>query len=330
MTIVSQEDLKLYAAEVNSDNSDNGGLLSANIRLSSIKNNIFPDIYESERLAGTIKYRKVFWKVENISNKPLYFSRVVISRATNSEDYVTMMLGTQRNTQSELILDTQLRTYSSAKLSSPANIGSTTILAELESTDLIDTFQNGDAIWIGNDITEEIHENVNVTIEGTSVTINLDTGDQIVNTNYAINNSYVCAIMDCGEITTLFSSVLTTAVSGVYDETTYPILLDNIGTIEQDWTITMVNTNQFTCSGHKIGNIGVGSIDVNFTPVNPDFERPYFTLQFGGWGGSWISGDTFKFTTHPAAIPIWIKNVIPAGCTVALNNFELFLIGQSI
>jgi len=330
MTIVAKEDLKLYAAEVNSDNSDNGGIMSTNLRLTSIKNNILPDIYENERLMGVVKYRKVFWKIENIANKSLYFARMVISRATNSDDYVSMSLGTQIDTQSEMKLNTHLRTYSSAKLSLPANIGSTTIKAELESTDLSNTFQNGDAIWIGNDVTEEIHENVNIMIEGTSVTISLAAGDQIINTNYSKNNSYTCAVMSCGEVCTSVSSTTSTAISGNYNDSSYPILLDNIGTMEQDWTITMVNTNQFTCSGNTVGNVGTGTIDANFTPINPDFERPYFTLSSDGWTGTWTSGNTLRFTSHPAAIPIWIKNVVPSGCRVALNTFELFLIGQSI
>lgn len=310
------------SAQVSDDNS-NGGLLSPVRALSTVKNNIFPDVTDSDRLLGVTRYRKVFCKVDSSINIPVSDFKVVMSANTPAQDYVVMMKGTQRDVQSDIIANPG-RIHAACKLIDSVVVGQTQFQVLLEDTNLLDALQTGDTIWLGDYETGEFHEDISVDISDTQVTITLDSGDQVLN-NYNKINSYVCTVMEYGELSTSFDSVVINSVSGHFDASITTVLLDNIGTIEQDWTITMVNTNQFTCSGHTVGHIGMGYIDSTFAPENPDFQKPYFTILDSAWSGSWISNDSVKITTHPITAPIWLKNVVPTGCDIYLNTFELML-----
>lgn len=44
--------------------------------------------------------------------------------------------------------------------------------------------------------------------------------------------------------------------AGTYNESTYPVLLDHIGTAEQTWTLTFTDATNFTVIGDTIGSVG--------------------------------------------------------------------------
>ncbi len=80
MSIVSGE-LKQYQSAIVSDTSGNGGRISAVELLSGVKNNVFPDGDQNDRLNGLTNYRKVFHKVENddevvLSNAGFHMSTI--------------------------------------------------------------------------------------------------------------------------------------------------------------------------------------------------------------------------------------------------------------
>lgn len=101
--------------------------------------------------------------------------------------------------------------------------------------------------------------------------------------------------------------------SGTYDEGTYPLGLHNDGTVEEDWTLTFSSASDFTVSGAYYGTVGSGTISGDFAPTNPNTGQPYFTLSADGWGGTWASGETIMFSTHPSAVPILLEQEVPAG-----------------
>jgi hypothetical protein len=107
---------------------------------------------------------------------------------------------------------------------------------------------------------------------------------------------------------------------GTYDEVSYPIVLFNDGTVEDDWTITFTNASNFSVTGVYTGSVGTGSVAADFSPINPNTGQPYFTLNSLGWGGTWAVGNTVAFTTHPAAVPILLENEVPTGTEQEPNN----------
>jgi len=129
--------------------------------------------------------------------------------------------------------------------------------------------------------------------------------------DYLASNTYVGACVAVGDIKPSISDVTVNSTNGTFDYTL--ITEDNRGTVEDDWTITFTSSTEFTCSGANEGSVGSGNITSSFSPTNPNTGQPYFTIPPSVWGGAWTSGDTVTFKTHPAAAPLWWKEVVPAG-----------------
>ncbi|MBF0171737.1 MAG: hypothetical protein HQK87_11755, partial [Nitrospinae bacterium] len=62
---IQSSELRFYKSATVSDASSNGGRMSANEIPDGVKNNVWPDVPQGERLAGSTKFRKVFFKVAN-------------------------------------------------------------------------------------------------------------------------------------------------------------------------------------------------------------------------------------------------------------------------
>jgi len=159
---------------------------------------------------------------------------------------------------------------------------------------------------------------------GNVATVSLDASNTVANV-YSIANTYGAGCIDGGEVKPTSDGWTETSASGTYDETTYPPTLYNDGTEEDSWTITFTGATTFTCSGANAGSVGSGDITTDFSPTNPDTGQPYFTIDKNGWGGTWASGDTVEFDTHPAAVPLWLKEVVPAATAQEPNN--TFILG---
>ena len=61
----------------------------------------------------------------------------------------------------------------------------------------------------------------------------------------------------------------------------------------------------------------------DFSPTNPNSGQPYFTIDKDGWGGTWIAGNTVVFQTHPGAVPVWMKEVVPAATSEEPDNLAI-------
>ena len=126
--------------------------------------------------------------------------------------------------------------------------------------------------------------------------------------------------ISAGNIECSFEDFTVTSSAGTYDHNSYPPLLFNDGTVEDTITFTFTSSTNFTCSGANEGNLGSGNITSDFSPVNPNTGEPYFTLQYAGFGGTFVSGDTIEFKIHPSSQGLWLKEVIPAGTPAESNN----------
>ncbi len=144
--------------------------------------------------------------------------------------------------------------------------------------------------------------------------------ETLANDYTVASGARVSSIYEAGDIECTMTGWTETSASGTYDESAHPPVLDNIGTIEQTWTLTFTDATHFSVSGDTVGSVGSGDTSTDFAPQNSDFSKPYFTLEAAGWGGTWTAGDTVVFTTHPAAIALWEKRVVPAGAASLSNN----------
>ena len=157
---------------------------------------------------------------------------------------------------------------------------------------------------------------------GTVVTINL--ADNLCN-NYLAAETYVGICLESGDVEPSSLDWAETSAAGTYDEATYPLVVDNRGSVTDSFTILFSDATNFGCTGVAEGSLGAGNTLNNFAPINPITGQPYFTLNKDGWGGTWVNGDTITFKTVAAASGIWLKEIVPPA--TAAEPFNLLVLG---
>ena len=157
------------------------------------------------------------------------------------------------------------------------------------------------------------------TPSGNQVTI---TVEETIANNYALVDSpRLCSVLELGDIETSFTAVSHTGGAD-YDTTTYPPILDNIGTFTQRLTFTFTDATTFTVAGNSMGALASGVVGSNYSPTNPATSKPLLTLEAGGWTGLTIAaGNTFVLDIFGAQKAIWRKRVVPAGAAYLTANY---------
>lgn len=345
MTIQASE-LKRKKSLVVTDTDSNGGRMDNNSNVvSGVTNNVWPSVFKTERQAGSTKYRKTFFKVENDADETLFYPQIWMDVPTPGEDWIIFFLGTQSDIQSAITGSEDCYGCAPLKTNVSAGVSSFTVTVEdstLATGAADEIFRDGDTIRITNKDTpssvsgtEELH-----VIDGTPSVVGNDVSITIVGSlanDYNIDDfTYGTRVMSVLEVPDVVSSVdsvvSSTAGDGDYDDTTYPVLPDNIGTIDQEVTLTFTDSTNFTAASNVPGvSLLNGSISSDYAPQNPNASnKPYFTLDKDGWTGTWALGDTLTITTTPASIPIWEKRVIPAGASSLTGNRTVMVLsGES-
>jgi hypothetical protein len=326
-------DLKLYKSLVITDTSINGDRASYNQVVDNVLNNLFPSISAEERAAGGSRLRKAFFRNVNASLETLSNARAMIKHPSSAADFFVLIEGGQRDTQGDLA-GTE-KQYGSGLLNAQANAGNTQVVVNFDDATEIDLAAS-DILWIaavtwdsGNSkwtVTASEFNTVSGTPSWNSNQATINLGSQLANTYPA--NSVCAMVLDLSDIKASVASWTETSSAGTYDETSYPLEFDPLGTVDDDWTLTFSDATNFSVSGLKEGSVGSGSISSDFAPTNPNSSTEYFTLKSAGWGGTWAAGDTITFTTHPSAKGIWIKEIWASGAAIGSNMVPIRLYGE--
>src|SRR6185295_8581191 len=99
---IEPEDIQYYRSATVSNEDTNGGRMPASEILSGAAKNVFPAIGESERTAGSLKYRKVFCKNANADDLTLQVSKVYLDQYTLGDDIVTFFQASQTDIQDDI------------------------------------------------------------------------------------------------------------------------------------------------------------------------------------------------------------------------------------
>jgi hypothetical protein len=325
-------ELKMYRSALVSDvAATNGGVMSNTEIVSSVNNNIFPDVPQAERTTGSTKYRKVFFKNTNTADLVLLSPRLFIEKYTQGDDAVYFTPGTHSDLQSALSGTPKL--YGAGKLDSNVAAGAQniTVLLEDASTPF---FKDGDTIRISNkaDVNatgfEEFHTISGApTVAGSIATIHL--AAPLVNA-YTAADTRVANVYVPGA--TVAPSITDTNVAtvGNGDLAFGSVVLGNLGTIYDTWTLTFTSSTAFTMAGARYGSAGTGNTLATLAPVNPDTGTALFTIPASAFTGAWAAGDTATFTTNPAAVGVFLKRVVPAGsAAISGNRFVVAIDGET-
>jgi len=101
MTILPSH-IKYYKATRNTDLNSNGGVISDTEITSGVLNNVFPNVTNTERTTGKIRYRKFFIKNENASDLTLLDAKVFVSSQSSGGDCFQILKGAATNVQSDI------------------------------------------------------------------------------------------------------------------------------------------------------------------------------------------------------------------------------------
>ena len=309
------------------------GRCSATTISSGVVQNVFPHVTSSQRAAGLVTDKKTFWGLKNTDNIPLLDPEAYHDKPTTSpDDYVVMWLSGQRTAEDDLATEmASADLVGTAMLNANIAINDSTFDVVVKNADLLpgatyDIFQDGYSVKVcsntdalATDGTEEVKViSGTPTYSGLVVTITVTV--PFVAAFTADSVSRVSSLLKPGDTEPSATTMVVTSSAGTVDEGSYPVLLDNLGSVDEDWTIAFTDATHFTLSGDSRGSIGSGVIGTDFSPVNSDFSRIYMTIETGLWGGTWQAGDTVTFTTHPARVPIGQRRVVPAGSASLANN----------
>ncbi len=119
------------------------------------------------------------------------------------------------------------------------------------------------------------------------------------------------------------------AISANYNDALYPIAVTNKGAIQERWALIFTDVQSFRCIGEYSGQIGTGTTNADYAPINPVTGVPYFTVKKEGWGQGWVSGNVLRFNTVAATFPVWvIRTVKQSEPTVMSDQFQIMLRGD--
>ena len=331
MSILSTE-LKAYRAQNHNDASTNGGTLSGVEIVSGVKNNVWPDAPQAELDSGSTKWRKIFLKVDNSENIDLQNAKAYIENFTPGQDRVLCFPGTASDIQSDIASP---RLFGAGQLNADVIATATTVIVNVEDgTDVI--FQDGDLIRISDktDIDDGTGTSEFATISGVpNYTVNIATLTLVAGlTNaYVAVNTRVASVIDGGTVGTTNTTPVVVSGGGTVDDAN--MVVENIGAVDDDWTLTFTSSTNFNITR---ANPGAGDDSLTGTtasitaPVNQVTGTPYFTMQTTFFSGSFDTPDTIDFTTTSATLPVWEQRDIPIGASsLTANSVKLVLQGES-
>ena len=315
-------DLVLYKSVTISEAGANGGRMSYTQVTSGILNNLFPNVSQSERTDGATKYRKFFFKNKNAAGETAANSRIWISKRSTGGDYFRLKAGT--NTDIQSAADDYTNWLGSGYLYNAVGTDATRMDVVFDTNNGV---YNSSLIRISDNSGKEEF----LTVKGSGgISWNGNIATILTTTCFrsgypASQDVLISAVIDFGDLVASTDNWVENG-SGTYNEATYPVEVNNIGTVEDSWTLQFTSSVAFTVTGTNSGLVGSGTVSGDFSPVNANVGTGdyYFTIEAAGWGGSWTLGDTITFQTHHAASSLWLKEVVPA-LTASRTNSSMSL-----
>ena len=316
--------------------AQNGGRMVYSQIVSGVKNNLFPDVSAAERLAGLVRFRKVFWHLNADTTDVLTSVRVYMDRMTQADDYLLLQAATATGTEDSDYNGDLL--YGVGGLASDISAGAVALVVALEHPEYLyaNAFRTGMLVRISNKTpgddsvgTEEFVRLVGVSVD-TAVSIYFD-GSPLTNA-YSASNTIVSAVIETATVSGGFNGVSTNTVHGtLFQAVPGNITVPSKGSIEEAWTLLFNSPTDFIVSGASVGTLDeTGSISADYSPINANTATPYFTILSATWSGSFAAGESVTFNTTQAVVPLLIRQRVPAGSGSLAGNVGAIAISGSV
>lgn len=314
--------------------AQNGSRMNFSQLVSGVKNNLFPDVSQAERLAGAVKWRKAFIHVNSTQDTALLNVRLFLDALTPAGDFVTFAAGTPTDTEDQIAG----RPYGIGTLYQASGNGAVQLLVACEHNAeyaSLQPFRVGDLVRVSDRPSTGGGGNEEwATLTGVSYGTDyatLDLAAPLAN-GYATANTLVSSVLQLASVAGGGANFSLSSSGGSFDSATVGnLIVHNKGGIAEHWTLTFNGPTSFTVSGLGVGALpDSGATTADFIPLNPATGSAYFTLKASGWGGTFQAGEQVSFDTTPAAVPIWYRRQVPAGTFSLANDYaSLAIHGES-
>lgn len=323
---LSTADILFRKAVVNDDTGSNGGRMSPTLLPDNLKNALFADVRQAERVAGSSKWRKVFLHFAPPDASQALDVRVVPFSPTPAGDAVALFMGTATDTQATRSAAPG-RAYGAAlAVVTSLAAGSMTVQVVLEQQAHA-IFAAGDAVYVTDrESVGAAGQEEYATLDSVSAPV-----DSVVTLTFAapLVNAYsgairVASVLAVGDVLPAVQGASVTSVAGTFAAAQAQAAPRS--TVADAWTLTFTGASTFTAVGGVTGAVGSGSVSGTFAPSNAALGGPYFTLPPSCFGGTFAAGDTVTFVTVPAAVGLWLLRIVPPLCpTFAGNAFTVMV-----
>jgi len=299
----------------------NGGRMSPTAATHNLRNDVFPDVRQAERLAGSVRWRKLHLHFAPPDGSQALDVRVVPWRPTPAADTVAMYPGSHTDTESTFTAALPGRAYGVATLASGLSVGATALTVSLEPGSPT-IFTAGDVVYLTtkdspNDVAgEEWYTTLAAAAAPSGGTQALTLGAP-ASVSWP-TGARIASVIAAGDVLPrLDAPPIVTSAGGTIDAG--KLMLYPRGTVWDDWTLSFTSATSFAVSGALTGSLGSATIGYH-NAVHAALGSSYFVLDAGFFGGSWAAGDTVVFRTIPASVPLWLRRAVPAGAPSWADN----------
>lgn len=336
MTAPTSSELRFVKTTFSNVAAENGGPMLATVNpliTNSVMNNVFDHVLSDDRLAGLTTKRKLGLKIHQDDTAGYLASAKFGVEPTLGDDVVRLYASAGPDEYEDDLTGAE-RKYCGGVLVNAVTAGAQALVVDVKLAACTGDIQAGDTIMLTNKYTPDgsgTTEYLTVagapSVSGTQLTI--ATVEQIANSYAAYSGGAggkVCSVMTHGAVQAAVSDFTQSRASG-YDNSTYPVVLNNMGAIDDDITITFADATTFTVESARLGTLASGTKGSDYTALDPVFSKALFTLESAGWNGAVThqAGDTITFTIRGAVAYLWEDRIIPAGCPPLSGNRVILL-----
>ena len=331
MPILGAE-LRYYRSQVVNDTSANGGRISSTREASGSSNSFWPNYTSAQLASGGTWWRKGFLRIDNANDETAENVRIGLWKPMPEDDVVYLAEGTQTDTQGDL---SNPDLYGAGWLQQSVTAGASQLAITIDqlSGQSVTLFRDGDTLLITDQVTAGGEGNYEFhvvsgtpTKVGDVVTLTLATA---LANDYSATNTFVCSIIDAGNVSSQVIDVVVTSSAGTFDDT--KLSVSNLGSITQEVTITFTSATNFTVTSDSVSlSPNTGSINGVYAPENVAAGADYLSIPVSAWGGTFAENDTVVFVTVPPCVPIWEQRRLPAStASLSLETRTLLFFVES-
>lgn len=325
-------DMQDYSPLNTTNTTAHGGRMSASRIISGVNSNVFPPIFSADRIALTVHQQKLFRKINDDADGTAYNCRLFYVAQPAGDDFAKFWAGTQRDTRADITGSETF--FTSGVLQTGVAASETTISVIVKNAALAAGFHANGLVVVSSKVlpssTAGTLEVMTInssapTVVGNVVTMTFTAGLA----NAYLAGATISSVYSAGDIACSISGTGHTGGADVdFDE----ITLDNIGTVDEDWVATFTSSTAYNLVGDSLGLVGSGVVGSTFSPLHATFAKPMLNIPATAFTALTIAaGDTFSFSTHPPAIPIWEEKTNPANAAETSSNYLwLWMIWEAV